>query len=564
MGVTMYSPLNQVLNPTDGQRLEMLKNSLDNVGRQADYEYIVKYLSPPPDITNYASIEELKGVKIGIVGGGLAGLSAAFELRKLGADITILDASKDRIGGRVYTYYFDPLGKYYGEFGAMRIPVSHQTTWHYINLFGLNTIPMTPKQRNNFLYVHNIRLRSSESVQQYLYPAYDLTMQERMTPWPELSSYAFNHRFLQLSPEVRSELIRILPEYSPEFYPLMNMSLRRNFEELGLSQGVIELISGVDPASGALLNMSYDEIAHEEYSLDYSNTYRIEGGNVYLPYALYQSFLSAAPPQYGDIPQSKLGKVSYKSGYFVTGIYQSDYRNKIIIKYNNHSGLDTADIFDYVISAIPFSALRTVEVKPYFSNRKMQAILDLNYIDAQKTLFLCNRRFWERNTDYGNIFGGISFTDLPIEAIIYIRDYLNNPEDSHEFSEDPGVLVASYGLVQNATRLGGLTEARRLEVVRQNVEEVHGLPKGFLNSMITKYKTVHWNEEPYYTGALANTLPSQKPLYSFNMLQPEYNGKVYFAGEHVSSKHGWMQGALYSGMVAANSIADHFHNQSRC
>jgi monoamine oxidase len=540
----------------------MLANSLKNAGRPEDYEYITKLLSPPPDITNIAAPGELRGVKVGIIGGGLAGMAAAFELRKLGADITILEASMDRIGGRVYTYYFDERGDYYGEFGAMRIPASHETTWHYINLFGLHTLPMTSPRRNNFLYVHNTRLRTTESIEEILYPKYALTPQEHNTPWPELNDYAFEYPFLQLPPNIRAELIRILPEYSPEILPIMNISLRQNFEALGLSQGAINLISGLDPASGVLLNISYDEIAHEEYTLDYINTYRIQGGNVNLPFAFYQSFQSVSPPGCHNIPPTALGNVTYKAGHCVTGIYQSDYRNKVVVKYtNNTEGNDVADIFDYVICAIPFSTLRNVEIKPFFSNMKMQAILEFNYIDAQKSLFLCNRRFWERNTDYGNMIGGISFTDLPIESIIYPSDHNLCQGEPSCSPEEPGVLVAAYPLAQNATRLGGMSEPERYEVTRQNVEEVHGLPRGFLTSIVECYKSVHWNCEPHYRGAFAGALPGQKKLFAYEMQQPEFNNRVYFAGEHVSTKHAWIQGALYSGKAAANSLAGNFHNQ---
>lgn len=554
----MYTSLNQIPNPTDEQRHQMLKSSLENAGRPEDYDYILRLLSPPPDITNIVAPGGLSGVKIGIIGGGLAGMSAAYELRKTGADITILEASSDRIGGRVYTYYFDPEGKYYGEFGAMRIPVSHETSWHYINQLGLNTISMSTTRRNNFLYVHNTRLRVTESIERYLYPKYELTEAERNTPWHELSDYAMSYRFLSLPPDIRSELIRIQPDYSPQIIPLMDMSLRENFEKLGLSQGAISLISGVDSRSGAMLSISYDEIAQEEYSLDYLNTYRIEHGNVSLPLAFYHSFQSMNVPGYQHIPSASLGSVEYKAGHSVTGIYQSDYRNKIVVKYTKESESgSTADIFDYVICTLPFSALRTIEVKPYFSNMKMQAILELNYIDALKSIFLCNRRFWERNTDYGNIFGGISFTDLPIQSILYPSDHNLCIGEATCSSEEPGVLTAAYNLVQNSVRLGGMEEQSRYEVVRQNVEEVHGLPRGFLNSFVEDQKTVHWNNEPFSRGALVQTLPRQKRLFAYEMQQPEYQGRIYFAGEHVSNKHGWVQGALSSGKYAANQLAEH-------
>lgn len=569
----MNAPLNQEASPTDEQRHEMLRTALERAGRLKDYDYIVRYLSPPPDITNFAKPGEMKGIKIGILGGGLAGMCSAFELRKLGADITVLEASETEIGGRVSTYYFNEEGSLYGELGAMRIPISHETTWHYINLFQLDTFSLTAPQRNNFLYVHQTRLRTAQSVQEYIYPKFALTEQEAATPWNELNEYAMEYRMRQLTPEVRAELIQILPEYSPEFIPLMNMSLRQNYEGLGLSQGAIELISGVDPAAGASLHISYDEIAGDDYSLDYRNTYRIAGGNIYLPYALYQSLTSALPKQYSGIPKGHLGTVDYRAGHRVTGIYRSNYRDKVIVKYSNEVGLDAADFYDYVICTLPLSVLRTIEIRPYFTNRKMQAIREYHYIDAQKTLFLCNKRFWERNTDYGAMHGGISFTDLPIQSIIYPSDHNycisaseaagNTVQGNFSScsSEVPGVLTASYSLTQNSVRVGGLEEPQRFDLIRQNVEEVHGLPRGFLNSIVDRSVTAHWNTAPHFLGALSYTLPGQKQLFTYDLLQPEYQGRVYLAGEHASAKHGWIQGALYSGKDAANRLAQHFHTR---
>jgi monoamine oxidase len=558
----MAVPLNQVLNPTNEQRREMIRNSLKTAGRPEDYDYIVNLLSPPSDITNYASPGELKGVKIGVIGGGLAGLSAAFELRKLGADITILEANENRIGGRVYTYYFDPEGKYYNEFGAHRIPVTHETTWHYINLLGLNTRPLSVRQRNNFLYVHNTRLRTSDSIEQMLYPLYDLTPQERSTPWAELDDYAFLYLMMQLPPDIRAELIQILPEYSPEYLTLTNYSVRQTLENLGLSQGAISLISGVSPGTGALLYASYAEITHEEYTLDYRNTYTIEGGIVNLPYAFIQSFFTDNPPQYQDIPASQLGTVTYQPGQTVTGIYQLSNSNQIVLAHRNVRNFRrTADVFDYVICAIPYSTLREVEIKPFFSNPKMQAILEFNYINSQKTLFMCNERFWEQDADYGRMVGGFSQTDLPIQSIFYPGDHLLCPDVSSCSPNEPGVLVASYNYHLNSTRVGNMEESLRYELIKENVEEVHGLPRGFLDSIVEDHKTVVWDNQPYNRGAFAMALPGQKKLFAYEMLKPEFNQRIYFAGEHLSTKHGWMQGALYTGKEAANQLANSFHSQ---
>src|SRR5438477_1641376 len=44
----------------------------------------------------------LRGVSVIVAGAGLAGLSAAFDLTAMGAEVTILDA-RNRVGGRVWT-----------------------------------------------------------------------------------------------------------------------------------------------------------------------------------------------------------------------------------------------------------------------------------------------------------------------------------------------------------------------------------------------------------------------------------------------------------------------------
>lgn len=140
--VIPQTPVSIPNNPTAEQRHEMLYKSLVDAGRPEDYENIVELLSPLRDITHYITPGEFKGIKVGIIGGGMAGMAAAFELRKLGYDITVIEPITERVGGRVYTYYFNKDKTLYGEFGAMRIPVSHETAWHYINLFKLNTEPL--------------------------------------------------------------------------------------------------------------------------------------------------------------------------------------------------------------------------------------------------------------------------------------------------------------------------------------------------------------------------------------------------------------------------------------
>lgn len=542
---------NVSFNPTDEQRHNIFYESLNRLGRAEDFENILELLGPPPDILKYAKPMSLQNLNIGIIGGGLAGLSAAYELRKLGANITIFDAESSRIGGRIYTHFFNNTRQTFGEFGAMRIPVSHETTWHYINLFNLNTESLSSPNSNNFIYASNVRMRrdrTGQSIEENLYPLYSLTPAERNTPWNELLSYASDTMLNRLTPSQRTEILKILPSYSEEYKVLSNLSSRQVYEMLGLSQGFINLLSAVDPFTGATLNISYDENLSGSYSLDFLNTYKIVMGMINLPLAFINSLVNNNPHELSNM-SLELGKVNIRLGYVVTGI--SDTSSNVNISYINPYGSQQRESFDLIICTIPYSVLRTLEIAPYFGDKKMQAIKELNYIDAQKTICLFKTRFWEEDAPYGNMNGGISFTDRIIQSIVYPTDHIRNDNLSYN---EPGVLIASYNIGLDSLRLSNQNPYRRLEIIKRDLEAVHGTPPGYIDSLIDTCKTVHWNRSEWLRGAFAAPYPGQKIDLAYNMLLPEYNNRVFFAGEHISTKPGWMQGALQSGKWVANQI----------
>lgn len=532
-------------NPTDKERHQMVKIALEQANRLEDFENIMGLLSPPPDITTIATANECKGVTVGIIGGGVAGLASAFELRKLGFDITIFESQAHRVGGRVYTYYFNKERTIYGELGAMRIPVVHETTWHYINLFGLNTRPFIHNNEKAFLYIRNNRARNDSAgkeVKERIYPDFNLTEIEQNTSWQNLLDNALNAPLLNMSPSVRKEILQIKEKYSEQIEYEDSFSIRKVLETMGLSEGAIEVLTYLS-LLGSFYNNSFSESLQESYTVDVAYRYEIVGGLVNLPCAFYNSFKHKKPKQYANIDANSIGNVHWKNGTTVTGIYKTDTNNGVTIEYKDEkSSQINRQSFDFVICAIPFSSLRNVEILPMFTPEKMQAIFEVSYCSAQKTLLKCNHRFWETKD---GIIGGASYTDLPITSIWY-----PSTRSSHT-----GVLLASYNLTQDAIRLGNLPNKTRLRNVKRQVEAVHGLPKGYLNSIVEDTKSINWDSEEGFYGAFCYFTPDQKRLFSYTMIQPEYNNRVYFAGEHVSSTHAWQQGSLHSAMQAANAIA---------
>ena len=82
--------------------------------------------------------------KIIVIGAGLSGLAAGYELSKLGHDVTILEAQK-RPGGRILTVREPFAENMYAEAGAARIHKDHDLTHKYIREFNLPLAPFYPK-----------------------------------------------------------------------------------------------------------------------------------------------------------------------------------------------------------------------------------------------------------------------------------------------------------------------------------------------------------------------------------------------------------------------------------
>lgn len=575
---SMYSAFPpQPNNPTDEERHFIARYAYNEYKRPEDFEYVKKLMSPPIDITNIAETGKFKGVKVGIIGGGLAGMAAAFELRKLGFDITVFEALEDRIGGRVYTYYFDDVT--YGEFGAMRIPVTHETTWRYINLFKLNTRTFIQTNANGFSYMRKVRIRNDpqgKNAKTYMYPKYNLTPAERNTTWKKLLSYGYDEHLLCAPPNLRTEILQVKSHYNPYTIYWDAKSNRKMLEDSGLSQEAINLIYNFSPLPGGYINNSYIDYIEEVYSVDPSYLYEIVGGTVNLSLAFYKSFQSKNLNEtYPGISEDDIGKIKWMGGNWITAIRKNRDNEKITLLYENKNTTEALhEEFDFVVCAIPFSTLRSVDIDPLFSPQKMQAIKEVVYGNALKALIYCKRRFWEEGVENSQIVGGPSFTDLLVSSLWYPSDHaqyaVEKPEyakgstDSNEFyipsdinnmlSSKPGAFMI-YNFNLESNRFGNIPDAFQFTEAKREIEEIHGLPKGYLDNIAVSLKTVNWNSEPWERGGLCFFDPEQKRLFSYAMALPEYNDRVFFAGEHISAKHRWMQGALQSGMQAANDLA---------
>jgi len=448
-----------------------------------------------------------KPKKVIIVGAGLAGLSAGYELKRAGHTPIILEAQQ-RVGGRVYTLR-DPFTEgLYAEVGAMRIPRAHKLTLEYVEKFGLKTNDFTMDNPNAYYYIGGSKVRASEANADPSLLGFEVHEHEKGLNVGRMYSKALQSMMDMLEKSGDSAWDEIVVQYD-------QYSTREFLEMNGWSEGMIEMF-GLLANQESVMNSSFLELFREDSGNYYTNMVEIEGGTDRLPHA----FL----PELKD---------NVRFGAKMIAMDQSP--NDVTIHYQTKAGRFT-ETGDYAIITVPFPVLRHVEVLKPFTRSKQRAIRQLHYDASAKILFQCKRRFWEEDD---GIFGGGTLTDLPIRNLYY-------PDHGRESGR--GIILASYTWSEDAQRWGSLKPDDRIIQALDDVAEIHPqILKEF--EVGTSWM---WHDDEFAGGAFALFDPGQQTLLHAEIVKPE--GRIHFAGEHTSLHHAWIQGAIESGLRAAVAI----------
>jgi monoamine oxidase len=475
----------------------------------ADPQRIVD--DPVPEATLRVVDEGLQGAagrrkRVVVLGAGVAGLVAAYELKQQGHDVVVLEA-QNRVGGRVLTCREFAPGLY-AEFGAMRIPRSHDLTLGYCAKFNLRMRPFVMGNPKGLVYIGGQRMTMEEAQRMPDRLPFDLAPHERGKTADELWAAAIADIKALLDRDGPSAWEQIRAELDQ--FSLYEFLKHRNF-----SKGAIEYYAVMNFVE-ADMNNAVMEVLREDLEGAYVDMQTIDGGMDGLPNAFY-----------AELQQE------VRFGAEVRAIDQSE--SGVTVHVRTEAGRFSIAA-DYCICTLPFPCLRTIELNQPFSRAKMRAIRQLNYHASTKILFQVRHRFWE---DEDGIVGGASVTDLPIRR-------LNYPPASAD--TERGVLLASYTWGQDALQWGAMDPETRLEEALDDVSRIHPRIRDEYE-IGTSYA---WYADRWARGAFALFAPEQQSDLQAAIVQPE--GRIYFAGEHCSLYHAWIQGALESGIRAATEV----------
>ena len=444
--------------------------------------------------------------KVVVIGAGLSGLAAAYELVAAGLDVAVLEA-QSRPGGRVRTLRGRFADDLYCEAGAAQVFDNHTTTMSYAEALG---VPLDPVEFKGGTVYHLRGRRLVEAPGARLEWPTRLAEGERGHTRAELwERYAGS--FLRgvdqraLDDVLRSDLASLDQLSFSEWLRSRGASL----EALAMLRlGIPNLAGSGSDGSSALYVIR--ELAHR---VPRKRTYIIRGGTDRLPLAF--------ATRLGD-------RIQY--GTEVVALEQDNSTVRITWRRNGERRTTAAD---RVVCTIPFTVLRGVKVSPPFSAGKRRAIEELPYSPVVRVIVQSRRRFW-RDED----LNGTAFSDLPLNSVF--ERSLNQPGTRG--------LLESYTVGAEAQRLGKLSEAARVAAVTTQMTTL--FPS--LAALSEGGTSVVWEHEPWARGAYAYFTPGQMASLGPHLHTAE--GRVHFAGCHTSAWPGWMQGALDSGRRAAREV----------
>ena len=448
--------------------------------------------------------------KVVVLGAGLAGLSAAFELMQAGHDVQVLEASR-HAGGRVYTLRHSFADGLHAEAGAVFIPDSHHYTLHYARQFNLPLLTF-PADRAVLYYLRDKRIPYR--------PGADLD-------WP-----------LDLTPEERKLGIdglfgKYLGGLAADAGPVLDggwpPAALKKYDAKTLTEVLTQL--GLSPAAQRLLALGTlrfwgdgpDQLSALALMRDLAlifqarQQFTIKGGNDLLPAAFAAQL-----------------KERIRYGSPVTAVHQDGQGVKVVSRRTDGEHVERAD---YVICTLPFSVLRGVKLTPEPSAGKQRAIRELPYTSNARIFLQAKRRVWDKE---GKAL--VVLSDLPIMTA----------QEAPYADPGPGPrgLLDCYIAGPQARAVGAMAAADRVPFALKSLKKLFpDLPAECEGG--TSYI---WDDDPWAKGAHCWFKPGQ-----FTAFQPHLagiEGRVHFAGEHTSQWPAWMQGALQSGLRAAREVND--------
>ncbi len=433
--------------------------------------------------------------KIVVGGAGIAGMCCAYELMKMGHDVTVLEAS-GRHGGHVYTAHDELSDELYGDYGQEHITKpGYDLYWGYIKEFGLTALPY-PRRKNVLRRIDGIFYTEEMLQDPVILKKMGFNTREidflSTNPWGELKS-------LYVAPY----LANFKDEYQPfdvGYDEMDTIPMSDIYAKNGASKMAMGLLGGSN--TSALFTLWYAYILKFRGVPEFpTEIFRLKGGNQMLP--------NAFAKRLG--PRVWLNKP-------IIAIQNGDNDVKITYKDVNETHEITAD---YFVNCIPLPAFKNIPVLPALPKEKQYVIENVTYDSYQRFVFQASSKFW-------------------LEDGLSINMFLDHPDiwDVWHSADE----VDTHRVIVLGTGAGGISPQRALASFR----ELYPGKGDTIEQAIGR----DWTGQPFSSTCERLPFPMGE-LKKFwpNIMKP--HGRIHFAGAYADNLNWGTEAATRS----ANRVA---------
>jgi monoamine oxidase len=464
-----------------------------------------------------ARAEENAAKSVAIIGGGVAGLTAAYRLLAAGMKPVVLEAS-NRWGGRMFTHY-DFYKGMFCELGGEFVDTNHEDLQKLGSELGVEMQKLAAEGDGEDLYFFNGKFH---------------------IPTEMLDPETGKGAFVPIAEKIAEDADKLTDDddnWTDEAHKLDAISLKDYLEQFRgkTDDWAIDLLDvayniefGLETKDQSSLNM-VDFIGTDlgepfEMFGESDEVYRIKGGSS----ALIKALLGALE-----------NKIDMKQGYALTTLGYKD--GKIVTGFDAPGGAQTQS-FDAVILALPFTKLRQVKGLDalQLSDEKLKCINELGYGSNAKILQGTTSRIW-RTPESGlpAPSDGSFYTDLGFQ---------NLWDSSRNQPGDAGIITNYLGIKAGSTDAKSALDAFRADLPKMSPKMAEVIDP---NAVVSWF----WAVYPFTLGSYASAKPGQYTTMLDVASEPALDGHLQFAGEHTSADFlGYMNGGVQSGNRAAADL----------
>jgi tryptophan 2-monooxygenase len=499
------------------------------------------------------------GQEVAIVGAGMAGLVAAYELMKLGLKPVVYEAS--RMGGRLRSQAFvGPAGApgIVAELGGMRFPASSTAFFHYVNRLGLKQQPfpnpLTPAAGSTVIDI--------EGQTHYARTLADLPplFHEVADAWAQALDSGAGFSGLQQAlrerdvPRLKALWNALVPLWDDRtFYDFVARSdafaklsfhHREVFGQVGFGTG------GWDSD----FPNSMLEILRVVLTGCDDNQHLIEGGAQQVPMGLW----AHAPETLAHWPVgttlASLHQGAPRPG--VTAIARAVDGQRLAV---TDTWGTTRQYAAVLVTCQSWLLTTQIAVEESLFSHKLWMALDrTRYMQSSKTFVMVDRPFWrDKDPETGRDVMSMTLTDRLTRGT-YLFDHGPNR---------PGVICLSYAWMGDALKMLPHPPEKRVQLALAALKKIY--PKVDIAShIIGEPITISWEADPYFLGAFKGALPGHyrynHRMYGHFMQDklPVAERGIFIAGDDVSFTPAWVEGAVQTSLNAVWGIAHHLGGQA--